>query len=73
MAQENITDAPLPEGSELVKLQEPVTVYATGKLSATHAVGEEMNVHRALAEKLIASGKATKDDPNADKKAKPAK
>lgn len=74
MAQENVNENPLPEGSENVKPQEPVKVYATDLLKATHAVGEEMVVHRALATKLVATGKATKTAPKKDKSAtEPAK
>jgi hypothetical protein len=46
-----------------VRGKDKVTVYATKKLSATHTEGEAMEVHPALAEKLIASGKATKAEP----------
>lgn len=59
----------LPAGHVLPK--DPVKVYSTS-LDPHHADGEEMNVHRALAEKLVAAGKATYDKPKpatkADKK-----
>lgn len=69
MPQENINTSPLPDGTAEVKPQEPVTVYATDKLAGIHPAGEEMTVHRALAAKMIASGKVTKDKPKAPKAA----
>jgi hypothetical protein len=45
-----------------VKLQDDVTVYATEK-TKFYAKGEAFKVHSAQAEKLIASGKATKEAP----------
>ena len=50
-----------------VKPFDTVTVYATAK--AVHIKkGEKWVVHPNLAEKLIASGKATKDKPKGGKK-----
>lgn len=63
MAQEIKPEAaaqPMPEG--YVKPQDPVTVYATA-LDVFHLEGEGYEVHKALATKLIASGKATKPLP----------
>ena len=54
----------LPEGSNLVRPADLVTVYATtGKHNKHVKAGEPMEVHTLLADKLIASGKATKEAP----------
>jgi len=50
-----------------VKPFEVTTVYATDKLKATHKKGAPMEVHPALAEKLIETGKATAAEPKAEK------
>lgn len=49
-------------GGDLVRPGDVVTVYATDK-AKFQKVGAEMEVHPALAEKLIASGKATDKAP----------
>jgi hypothetical protein len=55
---------PLPAGSDLVRPADLVTVYATrGKHNKHVKEGEAMEVHTLLADKLIASGKATKTAP----------
>jgi hypothetical protein len=52
------------------------TVYATQKLADANTInsinkaGYALRVHVALAEKLIASGKATKDAPKEEKESK---
>jgi hypothetical protein len=58
MPQEIENFEPLEGG--LVKPKDDTTVYATDALSKTHKVGEAIVCHKALAEKLIAKGKATK-------------
>lgn len=58
----------LPEGSDLVRPADLVTVYSTkGKHNKHVAEGEPMEVHTILADKLIASGKATKEAPGKKK------
>lgn len=52
--------APL-EGGE-IRPNDTTTVYSTGKGGITQP-GEPMEVHVELAKKLIASGKATKEQP----------
>jgi hypothetical protein len=60
MAQEITTKTALKKGE--IKPNDMVTVYATAK--AVHMQeGAEWEVHSALAEKLIASGKATETAP----------
>lgn len=55
---------PLPEGSNLARPADMVTVYSTkGKHNRHVKEGEPMEVHAELAKKLIASGKATKTAP----------
>ncbi len=49
---------------DTVKPFDTVTVYATDKAQFMKA-GEKWPVHPLLAEKLIASGKATKEKPKA--------
>lgn len=48
-----------------VKPKEDVTIYATAALKDIDGIGagDPMVVHTALAEKLVASGKATKNAP----------
>jgi hypothetical protein len=58
MAQEITSKKPLAKGE--IKPNDPVTVYATEKAQFMKP-GQEWEVHSALAEKLIASGKATKE------------
>lgn len=57
MAQEITTKSVLPKGT--IKPNDPVTVHATAKAGEFMAEGAPWEVHAALAEKLIASGKAT--------------
>jgi hypothetical protein len=59
--------APLKNKDE-VRPYDKVTVYATNSKHLKE--GEAIEVHPLLAEKLIASGKATKDAPKDSKKAK---
>jgi hypothetical protein len=59
MAQEEIKGGPLKDGE--VRPFDTTTVYATAKSGM--AVGSPMEVHPALAEKLVKSGKATKEAP----------
>ena len=59
--------APL-EKADQVRPYDKVTVYATKGKHLKE--GEAIEVHPLLAEKLIASGKATKDAPKDSKKAK---
>ncbi len=69
MAQEITTETvqPLAEDSGLVRPYDKVKVYATDKAKFV-AAGTEIEEHPLLADKLVASGKATKDKPKADKK-----
>lgn len=55
-----------PDGEKMVRPQDNVTVYATDK-TVYVAAGEPMEVHTALADKLIASGKASKTAQVAEK------
>ena len=48
-----------------VKPVDQVTVYATEKLKAYYKVGDPIKVHSVQAEKMIESGKATKEAPKA--------
>jgi len=68
MAQEITTQTvqELPEGSNLVRPFDKVKVYATDKAKFV-AAGTEIEEHPLLVEKLIASGKATKDKPKKGK------
>ena len=68
MAQELTTQTTekLPEDSNLVRPYEKVKVYATEKAKFV-PVGTEIEEHPLLAEKLVSSGKATKDKPKATK------
>lgn len=61
MAQEIENNEPLTGG--LVKPKDPVTVYAT-KMAKHFKGGEKIELHKALAEKLIAKGVVTKTKPS---------
>lgn len=54
----------------MVLPQDDVIVYATKKLAGLYQEGEEITLHSAIASKLVAAGKATKEAP---KKAKEEK
>ena len=51
----------------VIRPQDDVTVYATAKVEGSknndYKEGDEIVVHSALAEKLVAMGKATKEAP----------
>lgn len=69
MAQESKSNAPLQEGE--VRPKDDVTVYGLDG-AKNMETGKPYVVHKSLAEKLVANGKATYDAPKESKTAKKA-
>lgn len=71
MAQESV-DKSVKLNDGRVRLKEDVTVYGTEK-SKFLTTGEPFTVHSAHAEKLVANGMATYENPNTNTKGKEGK